>query len=213
MDSFDDLLPSQSALEDNPFATHFGGDRSSSPDPWASHFFRTQHDDVYSSLPAVDAYTPSSESPQERLSLESGDKRPSVPASPKLEKVAEPVLNDPLELAAHANDDDHEPRSDTQLSGFRQSRDSPPSSFNEIATIRPTGPEPFAATTIESTTEPISASDYDHDHDHERNEQNTRSSEGQDDDDSDDDKPISQTLSKIQSEDTGKAVCSLSFHQ
>jgi hypothetical protein len=208
MDNFDDLLPSQRALEDNPFANHFGGDRSSSPDPWASQFSRTQ-DDVYSSLPAVDVYATSFESPQEPLRIEAEDKISSVPTSPKVEKVAEPVINDPLELAAHAYDDDNESHPQTLPAGFRESRDSPPSSFNEIATIRPTEPEPFAATT---TNLMASHSEFDNVHDHERHEQNARPLENQDDDDSDDDKPISQTLSKIQSEDASRAVCSLSFY-
>ncbi|KAJ7759260.1 Vps5 C terminal like-domain-containing protein [Mycena metata] len=47
MDGFDDLLtPSQSSLEDNPFADPFAK-RSASPDPWTSPFARQQPADAY----------------------------------------------------------------------------------------------------------------------------------------------------------------------
>lgn len=209
MDSFDDLLPSQRGFEDNPFANPFGSDRSSSPDPWTSQYSSVQNDG-YSSLPAVDAYPTSFESPQEHLSIESEDKPPSAPRSPEVEKRPEPVLNDPLESAAHANDDDNEARPETHPVGFRESRESPTSSFNEIATIRPTEPEPFATATTDLAT---SHSESVYDHDRERHEQNARPLENQEDDDSDDDKPISQTLNRIQSVDASRAVCSSLFYQ
>ncbi|KAJ6591516.1 Vps5 C terminal like-domain-containing protein [Mycena vulgaris] len=122
MDGFDDLLaPSQSSLEDNPFADPFAK-RSASPDPWTSPFARQQTADVYEY--------------QERATTP-----PVEDETPPVEHNAPPL--DPLDSAAQVEDEpDHlggplAPRSP----GFRESVPESDPSFSEIATIRPTEPE------------------------------------------------------------------------
>jgi sorting nexin-1/2 len=121
MDGFDDLLaPSQSSLEDNPFADPFAK-RSASPDPWTSPFARQQPSDVFEY--------------QERTTTPPIEQEaPAVDTSAPL---------DPLDSAAHAADEP-EPR-DGPLSprtpGFRESVPDSDPTFSEIATIRPTEPE------------------------------------------------------------------------
>jgi sorting nexin-1/2 len=122
MDGFDDLLtPSQSSLENNPFADPFAK-RSASPDPWSSPFARQASDEY--------EYQERATTPPVQ------DETPTVESNAPL---------DPLDSAAHAEEEPDPlagplaPRSP----GFRESvpeADSDPP-FSEIATIRPTEPE------------------------------------------------------------------------
>lgn len=159
MDGFDDLLaPSRRALEDNPFANPFSNDRSHSPDPWASPFANTQQSDVFGSSSALDPYadsyeslTISSSTPLDQSSEAEEDKATTPTTSPTTVKAEEQPLSDPLDSAAHANDDDDQPPPKNRLPGFRESHDSPQSTFNETATIRPTEPEQFDGLPIPSS--------------------------------------------------------------
>lgn len=147
MDGFDDLLaPSRQILEDNPFADPFAK-RSNSPDPWATPF-ASQPSASDGIGDADEATTPTTEAfsiPSDPYGQSSND-----PVSPSAELHAESPaagLSDPLDLANAALDDDDEEEDNKPLGkrsmsprspGFRESI---PSSFSEIATIRPTEPE------------------------------------------------------------------------
>ncbi|KAF7356550.1 Beta-glucan synthesis-associated [Mycena venus] len=122
MDGFDDLLtPSQSALENNPFADPFAK-RSSSPDPWSSPFARQASSDVFEYHQEVErATTPP---------LEEETETPAADENAPL---------DPLDSAAHA-EDEPDPL-DSRSPGFRESVPESEPGFSEIATIRPTEPE------------------------------------------------------------------------
>ncbi|KAJ7247618.1 Vps5 C terminal like-domain-containing protein [Mycena haematopus] len=124
MDGFDDLLtPSQSSLENNPFADPFAK-RSSSPDPWSSPFARQASSDVFEYQ--ARATTPPVED-------EENEETPAVED------------NAPLDSAtAHTMDDEPDPLGGplAPLSpGFRESVPESEPGFSEIATIRPTEPE------------------------------------------------------------------------
>ncbi|KXN87413.1 Vacuolar protein sorting-associated protein vps5 [Leucoagaricus sp. SymC.cos] len=161
MDGFDDLLaPSRRDLEDNPFANPFSGDRSHSPDPWASPFTNTQQNSVFGSSSALDPYanpyaslTSSASHHEEREEEDKEDHTTTATTSPTATKAEELPLGDPLDSAAHANDDDDEPPQ-PRLPGFKQSHDSSKPSFDEIATIRPTEPERFDDSPVASSTQP-----------------------------------------------------------
>ncbi|KAJ7116045.1 Vps5 C terminal like-domain-containing protein [Mycena epipterygia] len=121
MDGFDDLLaPSQSSLEDNPFADPFAK-RSASPDPWTSPFARQQSSDAYEyqeppTTPPVDDETPA---------------------------VDDNAPLDPLDSAAQT-EDEPDPLAgplSPRTPGFRESVPESDPTFSEIATIRPTEPE------------------------------------------------------------------------
>ncbi|KAJ7334196.1 Vps5 C terminal like-domain-containing protein [Mycena albidolilacea] len=119
MDGFDDLLtPSQSSLENNPFADPFAP-RSSSPDPWTSPFARQASSDVFEY--------------QERATTPPLQDEPETPA------VDTNALLDPLDTAAHTEDDPDPLASHSP--GFRESVPESEPGFSEIATIRPTEPE------------------------------------------------------------------------
>ncbi|KAJ7446757.1 Vps5 C terminal like-domain-containing protein [Mycena latifolia] len=117
MDGFDDLLaPSQSSLEDNPFADPFAK-RSASPDPWTSPFARQQTADVY----------------------EYHDRPTTPPVEPESPAVEQNAPLDPLDSAAQEEED--EPHHPGGQPGFRESVPDADPPFSEIATIRPTEPE------------------------------------------------------------------------
>ncbi|KAG5641906.1 hypothetical protein DXG03_003973 [Asterophora parasitica] len=129
MDGFDDLLaPSRSALEDNPFADPFAK-RSNSPDPWASPFASSGHDEYGHDTPTVDPYTTAG-NPYESVSTSavetSVDESPKPPLEPE-ENTEEEDVHDSTEP------------SQAQSPGFRESIPAAP--FSETATIRPTEPE------------------------------------------------------------------------
>lgn len=157
MDGFDDLLaPSRRVLEENPFANPISSDRSHSPDPWASPFANTQQNDVFGSSaldPYANPYESLTSSSTARLDdeHEEGGRATTATTSPTSTKVEEAPLSDPLDSAAHANDDDDEPPAH-RLPGFRESRDIPRPSFNETATIRPTESERFDGSSVASST-------------------------------------------------------------
>ncbi len=152
MDDFDDLLtPSRRGFEENPFANPFSNDRPHSPDPWASPFANTQQNgDAFGSDAPLDPYV----NPYESLTSSSPTKHThehdkhdhtttGTPSSPVVAKVEESPLSDPLDSAAHANEEDEEQPPPRRRPGFRESLDSSQSSFDETATIRPTEPELF----------------------------------------------------------------------
>ncbi|KAF8216563.1 Vps5 C terminal like-domain-containing protein [Mycena galopus ATCC 62051] len=119
MDGFDDLLaPSQSSLENNPFADPFAK-RSSSPDPWSSPFARQASADVFEYHER--ATTPAQDEEEEE-----------PPLTPSIEE------NPPLE-SAHEEEEEEEPYPSS--GGFRESVPESEPGFSEIATIRPTEPE------------------------------------------------------------------------
>jgi sorting nexin-1/2 len=127
MDTFDDLLaPSRQALEDNPFADPFAR-RSGSPDPWANPFASTPL--------STETFGHASSTAEPSLGVETV--RPSNDEAPSL---AEHHLSDPLDSAVHNQDDedDNKPLGRLRSPGFRESV---PSDFSEIATIRPAEPK------------------------------------------------------------------------
>ncbi|KAJ7504328.1 Vps5 C terminal like-domain-containing protein [Mycena galericulata] len=128
MDGFDDLLaPSQSSLEDNPFADPFA--RSASPDPWTSPFARQEPTEVYQ-------YQEPTTTPPKSPSVE--DHAPVDPLDAVADEL-EPPAGGPLS-----------PRSP----GFRESVSDSDPTFSEIATIRPTEPEELQSS-IPIPDEPI----------------------------------------------------------
>ncbi|KAJ7782017.1 Vps5 C terminal like-domain-containing protein [Mycena maculata] len=119
MDGFDDLLtPSQSSLEENPFADPFAK-RSASPDPWTSPFARQESTEVYQYHERTTTPPPESPTVEDNTSLDPLD------SAQATEEEPEP-LGGPLS-----------PRSP----GFRESVPESDPTFSEIATIRPTEPE------------------------------------------------------------------------
>ena len=127
MDTFDDLLaPSRQALEDNPFADPFAR-RSGSPDPWANPFASTP-------LP-TETFGHSSSTTEPSFGVEA-----TRLSNDEVPILAEHHLSDPLDSAAHNQDDeeDNKPLGRLRSPGFRESV---PSDFSEIATIRPAEPK------------------------------------------------------------------------
>ncbi|KAG5723672.1 Sorting nexin-2 [Termitomyces sp. T112] len=140
MDGFDDLLvPSRSALEDNPFADPFAK-RTGSPDPWASPFAVNSGNNSY-----ANPYTTSAthHEPNNLFSEE-----PAIEESHKL----------PLDNNEEGKEHDKIP-SQSEPPGFRESI--PP--FSEIATIRPTEPEDVQPC-IPPSDKPVSSSTPPHSH-------------------------------------------------
>ncbi|KAJ7043672.1 Vps5 C terminal like-domain-containing protein [Mycena alexandri] len=116
MDGFDDLLtPSQSSLEDNPFADPFAK-RSASPDPWTSPFARQQPADAY-------------------------DYEQHRSTTPPPESPVSAVEESPVDLAVEGSPDPLAGPLSPQTPGFRESVPESDPTFSEIATIRPTEPE------------------------------------------------------------------------
>lgn len=140
MDGFDDLLaPSRQALESNPFADAFG-DRSSSPDPWATPF--SSHD--VSENAFGDLNTSEHFASAETSYATGFTNTPSHPTE-------EVPLSDPLDSAVHnasEEDDDDKPLANFRSPGFRESVQA---GFSETATIRPEHVEEFESTTAPST--------------------------------------------------------------
>ncbi|KAL0953850.1 hypothetical protein HGRIS_005026 [Hohenbuehelia grisea] len=183
MDGFDDLLgpPSRNVLEENPFEDPFSK-RSGSPDPWATPFASSQHDDPYqSSYHAFEGSTATSASPTTQTTQES-----TMPSSTSHDSnagnTAELNIKDtrPLDsattqasdadpLASSRTDDDEvtlEPNrvsSTPRSPGFRESV--VPVAFSETATIRPTEPENFApALQPSSPSQPTHSPHIDREH-------------------------------------------------
>lgn len=134
MDGFDDLLaPSRSALEENPFQDPFAK-RSNSPDPWSTPF--AQHADSQNAFTFDQDRSTTPTTTAE--ATESNEHGPSSTSTPEDE-----TASDPLDSTAQtADSDDDEPlhrASSPRSPGFRESV---PTSFSEIATIRPSQPEP-----------------------------------------------------------------------
>jgi sorting nexin-1/2 len=143
MDTFDDLLPSRSALEENPFDDPFAKPRSGSPDPWNSWAIQHQPtspvQDIYPTGFEESRKTTPPESPvtTDKNDLGTSNRTESVPS-------------DPLESASQTLETDDDPSghssesSISQTPGFRESVAAP---FDEIATIRPTVPEELEPST------------------------------------------------------------------
>ncbi|KAF7370555.1 Beta-glucan synthesis-associated [Mycena sanguinolenta] len=123
MDGFDDLLQSQSSLENNPFADPFAK-RSSSPDPWASPFARQASPDVFEYHQRATT-PPVEEENEETLAAEDNAPPPESPAA-QTEDDEPYSLGGPLAPVSP---------------GFRESLPESEPGFSEIATIRPTEPE------------------------------------------------------------------------
>lgn len=135
MDGFDDLLaPSRNALEDNPFADPFAK-RSNSPDPWASPFANSSHDDYgHNTASIADPYASTA------ISYES-------PSTTYDEDPLEGSLKPPLEIEEEEDHDADDTPSQAQSPGFRESI---PIAFSETATIRPKVLEEIQPTIVPS---------------------------------------------------------------
>jgi sorting nexin-1/2 len=147
MDGFDDLLPSRSALEENPFEDPFAKPRSGSPDPWNS--WANQHQstpDVQNPYPDHTSFVNEDDGSASATEAVFAAGNGSLDT---LEPSSSPST-DPLDSAAQTTEDDDEPlrrshgASVPQTPGFRES---PSSTFDEIATIRPTVSEELEPST------------------------------------------------------------------
>lgn len=158
MDGFDDLMnPSRAALEDNPFASPFG-QRSSSPDPWATPFAASDSAHGFGD-PTTNAFSDTT-SPFASLEPSYTSRSSFASDEPRTETkkeqehhvptpaAATPAAVDPLDtaaaLAADEDDDDDKPLANLRTPGFRESVAPPPPApvenaqpFSETATIRP----------------------------------------------------------------------------
>ncbi|ESK96508.1 sorting nexin 3 [Moniliophthora roreri MCA 2997] len=156
MDSFDDLLaPSRSILEDNPFSDPFSK-RSSSPDPWANPYSNHDDSDIYASPFSSNQIDSTPTSPVIQTRSRSSTTTEQVEETENKQSVSAPALasSDPLDSAQIADDDEDDgkdikaPSSSTpRTPGFRESVGHPePTTFSEIATIRPDVPEELEPT-------------------------------------------------------------------